>query len=149
MQIGKQKIKGIGYVERIEMTVAPWKLPIRELRWGRFHSPGHAIVWIDWRGAEPKTFLFHNGEPVAGGIITDHEILLHDEKAALTLGNNLVLRDGPIVSTALSMIPGIEMILPKKFFSANECKWRSEGCLKKAGSPPVSGNAIHELVTFS
>jgi hypothetical protein len=149
IQIGEQRIKGSGYAERMDMTVVPWKLPIRELRWGRFHSPGHAIVWIDWKGSLPQTFLFHNGEPVTDGSVTDHEVLFDDRRTVLTLEKKQVLRDGPIVSTALSMIPGIGMLLPKKFLSANETKWQSDGSLEEAGAPPLSGKAIHELVMFS
>ena len=35
---GQNTIVGLGYTEQVRMTVKPWKLPITELRWGRFLS---------------------------------------------------------------------------------------------------------------
>ena len=34
------EVCGDGYAEVLHMTVPPWKLPIDELRWGRFHGQG-------------------------------------------------------------------------------------------------------------
>ena len=57
----RDHLRGRGYVERIEITMKPWQLPIEELRWGRILSEKDTIVWIDWRGPAQQTFLFHNG----------------------------------------------------------------------------------------
>ncbi len=48
VRIGKRS--GLRYAEHLNITVAPWKLPIRTLRWGRFATPSDWIVWIDWQG---------------------------------------------------------------------------------------------------
>jgi hypothetical protein len=47
-----RRLEGQGYAEVLEMTIPPWRLPIQELRWGRFLADdGSAFaVWIDWRG---------------------------------------------------------------------------------------------------
>jgi len=42
---------GTGYVEHVEMSIPPWKLPFRELRWGRFLSDADSVVWVAWTGA--------------------------------------------------------------------------------------------------
>ena len=47
------EVRGLGYVERLEMSVAPWNLPLHELHWGRFLSDSDSLVWIDWRGSSP------------------------------------------------------------------------------------------------
>src|SRR5450759_1984877 len=41
--------RGLGYAEHLRITIAPWKLPIRTLRWGRFLTPNTTLIWIDWQ----------------------------------------------------------------------------------------------------
>ena len=47
-------LTGLGYAEYLEVTLQPWRLPIRELRWGRFLSTEDAVTWIEWRGPVPN-----------------------------------------------------------------------------------------------
>ena len=54
-------IQGLGYVERLEMTVAPWNLPLEGLRWGRFLSDSGSVVWIDWQGEYVRKIVLENG----------------------------------------------------------------------------------------
>ena len=54
-------VKGLGFLERLDMTLAPWKLPIQELRWGRFLSDRESLVWIDWRGSQACRIVLQNG----------------------------------------------------------------------------------------
>ena len=49
--------EGTGYAERLELSIRPWRLPIRELRWGRFVSEGASMAWIDWQGADPTEVI--------------------------------------------------------------------------------------------
>jgi hypothetical protein len=44
------EVEGLGYAECLTMTIPPWRLPMRQLQWGRFISPTDAIIWIDWMG---------------------------------------------------------------------------------------------------
>lgn len=55
---------GLGYVEHLDMTVSPWALPIRTLRWGRFTSETDWVVWIEWRGDDLRTMAWRNGSLV-------------------------------------------------------------------------------------
>ena len=52
----RQPITGDGYVEHVSITVAPWSLPIDELRWGRFIGRTSSLMWIDWRGQHRRGF---------------------------------------------------------------------------------------------
>src|SRR5690349_2210175 len=56
---------GLGYCEHLTMTIAPWKLPIHNLRWGRFITPSDWLVWIDWQGEVSRRIVYLNGESVA------------------------------------------------------------------------------------
>jgi hypothetical protein len=56
---------GVGYAECLSLTVLPWRLPIEDMRWGRWVSDDatRSLVWIDWKGAHSRTDVFLDGRP--------------------------------------------------------------------------------------
>ncbi|MGA7161477.1 MAG: hypothetical protein WBZ48_10775 [Bacteroidota bacterium] len=144
----REHIVGLGYAELLELTIKPWQLPIAELRWGRYLSECDALVWIEWRGEAPLSVVFHNGSQIRNVSITDEQISIDEDRTVLSLAESTELRKGVLVSTALSMIPGIEAIVPARMLHTYECKWRSRGALKIDGSLRSSGWAIHEVIRF-
>lgn len=149
-----RRIAGLGYVEHMTLSIPPWRLPIDELRWGRFLSPKEALVWIDWRGEKPLRLVFHNGKELETTEITDRGIEARD--LTLSLDEKVVIREGPLVTTVLSAIPGIQRLFPVRMLGTHECKWLSRGMLKKtaatesscAKNEVVTDWAIHEVVTW-
>lgn len=138
---------GLGYVEHLEMTIAPWKLPIEELLWGRFHGGQDWIVWIDWRGSLPQRVVYRNGESVVARSVGDAKIEFQDG-SVLTMDRSAVIRNGPLGHTVLSAIPGIRKTLPARVLQVQECKWRSRARLERVGEPIVEGWAVHERVSW-
>lgn len=134
-----EHIAGLGYVELLELTVRPWQLPIKELRWGRFLSERDALVWIEWRGPSPLSVVFVNGKQIPDASITDEQVAIDGGRTVLTLGEQTELRKGVLVSTALSAIPGIEAVIPARMLHTYECKWRSRGTLSTNGSLSSTG----------
>jgi hypothetical protein len=124
---------GLGYVEHLSMTIAPWKIPIQHLRWGRFCSASDWAVWIGWQGEFSKRILYLNGKSVPGATIEDEQI---------------TLRKGPLGTTALSSIPGVNKTFPARLLQVNECKWRSRARFESPGRSPVEGWALHEMVSW-
>src|ERR1700682_94788 len=122
-----RRMAGLGYVEHLTMSVPAWQLPIKELRWGRFLSNNNALVWIDWDGATRLNLVFHNGVQVKDVRITDHG--LEAGEMALVLQEMQVVREGPLIKTALSIIPGIRKLFPFRMLRTYECKWLSQGTL--------------------
>jgi hypothetical protein len=139
-------VKGLGYLERLDMTLAPWKLPIQELRWGRFLSDRESLVWIDWRGSHACRIVLQNGILVHATGVGENEITLNGN-SCLRLAEGDVLRKGALGETALAIIPGLKRLFPSKILSVQECKWRSRAELWSADSQS-SGWAIHEVVTW-
>ncbi len=127
-----ERLCGLGYVERLTMTVPPWRLPIEELHWGRLLTAAGSVVWIDWRGSHSKQLVLRNG------VAAEPELLTR-----LELDRGLVLRDGALGKTALSIIPQVERLFPWRILRVQETKWRSRGVLDG-----VSGWAIHEVVRW-
>lgn len=143
---GARPIAGLGYVECLEMTLKPWQMPIKELRWGRFLSDSDSAVWIEWKGSLPRKVLYHNGLLVDASVITEHQI--HFDNRTLLLTEPAVLREGPLVSTALAAIPGIARLFPGHILDSHEIKWRSHGQLHSPLHPSSAGWAIHEVVRW-
>lgn len=138
---------GYGYAEHLHCTIAPWKLPIRTLRWGRFTTSTDWIVWIDWLGDYTRRMVYRNGEAASTSLLDDGQIEFPDG-ARLSLDRSLVLREGRLGATALSAIPGVRDTFPARLLHMNECKWRSRGRLMRPGSLSVEGWAIHERVDW-
>ena len=136
---------GLGYVEHVTLTVPPWTLPIRKLRWGRFTSNSDWIVWIDWVGECNRRIAFVNGEASVPLALSDGRI----EFAGglyLEMDCSLTIRDGALGSTVLSSIPGVRNSFPARLFQIRECKWRSRARFGRPGLPAIEGWAIHEAV---
>lgn len=142
-------IQGLGYAEHMSMTIPPWRLPIEELRWGRFLSKDDGLIWIEWRGPHPLSLILHNGIEVDGATITERDVTLDGKSLTLAFDKSHVLREGHLAETALSMIPGIGRILPASILRTHERKWRSHGILRRDEEIISEGWAIHEVVCFS
>jgi hypothetical protein len=140
--------RGLGYVDYLDLPVQPWKLPLDELRWGRYLSETDSIIWMDFKGPSPETIVFHNGALCEGAHVTDREIGLGQHRPNLAFEETRVLREGILASTVLSAIPGINTLLPARMLNTEECKWRSRGVLRNADSILSSGWTIHEVVRW-
>ena len=138
---------GLGYAEHLTITIAPWKLPIRTLRWGRFGTRSDWIVWIDWEGSYSRRIVYRNGQMALTSVLKDCQIEFLDG-ARLALDRSLVLRAGPLGATALSVIPGVRDTFPARLLTVSECKWRSRATFEGPGKSTVEGWAIHERLDW-
>ncbi len=137
---------GAGYAERLVMTLPPGRLPMRELRWGRFIADTQSCVWIVWRGGVEKTWCFHNGRAVEAGMPGPRELKWDGHRLALETG--ATLRSGCITDTALTRAGPLRWLLPRRVRRLVETKWCSRGVLTGADGRTHAGWAIHEVVFF-
>lgn len=140
--------QGFGYVDHIDLSTKPWRLPLEKLRWGRYLSEEDSIIWMDFRGPAPETIVFHNGILCRSAHVSDQNIAIGDEGIELRFEDTCVLREGALASTALSVIPGVNRLLPARMLQTYECKWRSRGVLSKGKSTLGTGWTIHEVVRW-
>ena len=138
-------ISGLGYTEKIKMTLKPWELGISELRWGRFLSDDVYIIWIAWIGETTKSNVYMNGKKYEANIITEN--LIAFENISLKILNNTALRNGIIFNTLLKNIPFVSQIFPKSILNLNETKFIAEGELEINGELK-KGWIIHEVVKW-
>ena len=139
-------IEGLGYVEHLTMTLKPWQLPFDELRWGRFLAPKDSLIWIQWEGRMPRTWVWLNGVEQKHVNVTENRVELLDGGVVLDLRNNRVVRSGFLSNTALRSIRLLSALIPG-WGSAHETKWLARGTLSRPDNV-VSGWAIHEVVQW-
>lgn len=143
---GSIAFHGLGYAERLDLSIPPWKLPLNELHWGRFLSPDDSLVWIDWRGQHQTRVLIHNGHDVHPEFISADEIRFADD-STLTLDHRHTLRTGHLRETILPTTPALNRFFPRNIFNICETKWCSVGKLT-APDHASTGWAIHEIVEW-
>jgi hypothetical protein len=146
LRIGDREFTGLGYAECLTLTLPPWQLPLRELRWGRFVSATDSVAWIDWRGSHSTRVGVHNGRLTEALAISDSEITVDD--ATLRLGERLTLRAGTLGATVFPGAGLLGKLLPASLRNIDERKWRSHATLATPAGES-SGWAIHEVVLWN
>ena len=146
LRVGGRPLRGLGYAEELELTIPPWRLPIDELRWGRFAGESHGAVWIEWRGPHPLSLTLIDG--VRAEAIRIAEDGIRAGSAELRLTEPRVLRSGRIGETALSIIPDLSKLFPGRIVGLEETKWRARGTLEVPSAEAEQGWAIHEVVRW-
>lgn len=137
-------VRGLGYAEHLSMTLPPWRLPIDTLRWGRFLSPEHSVVWIDWeKNGDDRTWIFLDGAEVRGEV-SEEDVFFEGGRVDLPASGRLVLRSGRLSH----LLRNLRLPLSPSARAIHETKWRTRGVLECAGAPAVEGWAIHEVVRF-
>jgi len=143
LRVGEREYAGLGYAECLTLTLPPWQLPLRQLRWGRFVSEQDSLAWVDWQGPYSTCFALYNGVPCEIQPVSDSEVAIGG--ATLRMEESLPLRAGRLGSTVLPGVPALGKLLPRSLFNIEEQKWRSRGTLK-AQDRESHGWAIHEVV---
>jgi len=153
LRINERVLEGRGYAEQLILTLPPWKIPMDELRWGRYGSDENNMVWIELREKEKKQWLWLNGEKIENCIIEDDCISMPDKELVLTLDRGVLLESEKkifsVVEKLIHYLPGFNKIMPLKFIMADEFKWFSKGQLQKNNKTLSEGTTIHELLNFN
>jgi hypothetical protein len=145
---GQPEWRGLGYIERLDMSLAPWRLPIDQLRWGRWIATdgSGSLVWIDWRGPHPLTSIFLDGLAQQEGLVGDDRIETAGSVLTLTERETLYVRS--LSETLGTLRPLLAPVLPREWLTLDDRKWRSRGTLRAAGRPDASGWVIHETLKW-
>jgi hypothetical protein len=143
LRVGDTTLEGKGYAEWLTTTLAPWRLPMKQLRWGRFVSDRHSLVWIDWQGSHNTSFAVLDGRQCTLRKASEEVILA--EGVSLKLSERMPLRAGKLGTTVLRFAPRIKRLFPRSLASIEEHKWRSRGVLE-CGDQVSNGWVIHEVV---
>lgn len=143
LRAGDTVLEGIGYAERLELGVLPWRIPADEIRWGRFLAPQTSVVWIDWRGDVPRQLVFQDGRLAPTASISDARIQFGG-------GSELVLLEPRVISADVlgGLLRPLEALgtLVAPIAHTHQTRWLSRGELQGGAAAPVRAWALHELV---
>lgn len=139
-------ISGTGYAERLVLTIPPWKLPFRELRWGRFISDDleDQITWIDMRDGLDRSWIWA-GSRLRPGTVGDDEIRVGT--ARLRFEASSPVRVGNVADRMLGRLGFLKFLIPRGARNINESKFAGKGELIRPGSASV-GTIINEVVKW-
>jgi hypothetical protein len=138
---------GRGYAEKLVMTIAPWQLGIKRLRWGRFCGNRHSLVWIVWQGRYPLSLCLLDGRLADQIDVTDDAVAAAD--ARLRLGERRRLVDERLGAGALADLPWPRRVAPIAFLRGRERKWFATGELRLDGGGIDCGEVICESVEWT
>ena len=128
------------------MTVAPWRLGIARLWWGRFCGDRHSLVWIAWEGARPLRLALLDGSDVDLHTVELENVALGSVR--LRLSDHRVVVDQVMGTGALAAMPLRARIAPVTFLAGRECKWIAAGALESAGAVVDRGDVVFETVSW-
>jgi hypothetical protein len=147
-QVGDTQLEGLGYVESLRLSVPPWKLPMRTLRWGRHASAGHSVLWIEWTGADERRWVWLDGALQPAATLTGAGLSGLEDGSALRLDPDRDLRDGPLLATIGGPLPGLARRLAGPLGRIHERKHLSRSALVREGRQLDQGWSVHEEVTW-
>jgi hypothetical protein len=140
---GAVTVLGLGYVEQLRLTIPPARWPFRggTLRWGRYLSPAHTLIWIAWTGRDPRRWVWLDGVPQPDLDTLDggQRLVLHERHA---------IRDEPLLTTIGIPLPELARRLSRTLGAARECKHLSRASLMNGAGATDTGWAIHEEVQW-
>lgn len=153
---GGRTISGDGYLERLETTIRPARLPMDRLRWGRFIGAERCASWIEWSGRsdEPvRRWLVVDGSPATPRVVDDDRVTgesaASGEGLSLTIDRVRVIHDRRISESLRGFGPLASVVISRRLRSAREAKWVARGTLSSpSGKLLDQGWVINERVDF-
>jgi hypothetical protein len=138
---------GTGYVECLSLTFLPWRLPIEDMRWGRWVSDDgkRSLVWIDWKGPQPRTDVYLDGRAEPSPIVGDGEVQAGDVRLTLAARRQLYSRS---LGSALAGLGSVLKLLPASWLELEDTKCVCRARLDGPGGMAEDGWCIDELVRF-
>jgi hypothetical protein len=141
------ELQGLGYCERLLLTLPPWRLGLKRLRWGRFVSQTHSLVWISWQGANPLSLVLWNGTRLSGTThISDDRIFAED--VTLSISPVEIIHDRFPLREVFSRLPRLQTLAPQSLRQLHEVKRLARGRFDTPGNGSCEGWIIDETVDW-
>jgi len=148
VESGSGRYEGLGYVERLRLTLPPWDLPFRALRWGRHLSVGHALVWIEWDGELTRRWAWLDGRLQPSARVAGDGVEGLENGVALRWQQGRDLSRRSVIETLRNAAPSAVGRLAGRLGAMDEHKRLSRSTLVADGTVLDEGWAIHEEVTW-
>lgn len=143
----ERRFQGLGYAENILLSIEPWKLPIDELRWGRFLAPGIAITWIQWLGKYPVNKIYLNGKEWNDAQHSFEAITFNEGKNKLVFSDSSSLRQVKFADH-LRKVPLLKLFIPKGILNSVESKYKAVTAFTDDSGAIHHGWSIFEIIQW-
>ena len=144
---GGGRFEGLGYVERLHVTLPLSRLPFHTLRWGRHVSPQHSLIWIDWTGRGDRRWIWLDGEEQRAATLSDDVPSGLGNGATLLVRDRRDVQDRPVVA-ALERLPGaLTRRIAGGIAGMHEHKMVSRSSILVNGNAAEDGWSLYETVT--
>ena len=148
LEVGGRRHEGLGYVERLHLTIAPWEFPFRALRWGRHLSGAHALVWIEWDGEVSRRWAWLDGRFQPSARVAPGGVTGLEKGMELRWDADRDVRRRSVVEALREMAPALVRGMTGRIGTMDEHKQLSRSALTANGRMLDSGWVIHEEVTW-
>lgn len=135
-----------GYAEVLTLDIAPWRLGIDTLKWGRFCGERHSLVWIEWQGRVPRKLALLDGEEQA--LISADRTEIRTAHARLRIADPREIVREPLGAGALKALGPLRRIATGRFLSGVETKWLASAELEREGKVIDHGSVVYEEVVW-
>lgn len=143
----KSIYKGYGYAETLILPGKCWDLPINILRWGRFLSDYHSVVWINWEGSYPVNRIFLNGTEYNDGIFKEDSIVFSRGTCCMVMTEIQTIRNGKLINL-LSGKSLLKYVLGEHILNISEAKYKARSVFNENSISRSEGWSLFEIVTW-
>ena len=148
LEVGDRRITGIGYAEHLTLSLAPWRLPFKHLRWGRFISHTGSVIWIAWNGVDCRQFVWHDGMLQPEAVIDGRAVQGLAGGATLHLDEPRDVCDRPVFAQLTGRLPQVLRRASGPIASMVEHKMVARSRLVAPGERPDPGWSVLEEVRW-
>ena len=148
VQVGDATYTGLGYVERLRLTLPPGELPFRVLRWGRHISDRHALIWIDWCDAEHHQWVWLDGSEQLDTLVTEAGATGLAGGAELCMEEARAIVSADVVGRLSDVLPAVARRLAGPIGRMREHKEVGRSSIRSAGHALDHGWTVREVVTW-
>ncbi len=148
VRCGDVVLAGHGYVECLRLSVLPWRLPFRTLRWGRHTSDRHSVVSIGWDGGLVRRWAWLDGEEQPEAALTERGVHGLSGGAALTVEAGRVVRDRGVTDAIRRIVPSLAARASGPLGRMREVKHLGRSAIAGSEGALDQGWTLHEVVTW-
>ena len=147
IHVGEDEVEGLGYVERLHLTLPLSKLPFRTLRWGRHVSTRHSLIWIDWAGDSDRRWIWLDGEEQRATALSGDAPSELPNGAALWLRDRRDVQNRPVLAALGLLPPALTRRVAGGIGGMHEHKMVSRSSIVVNGGAVDDGWSLYEVVT--
>ena len=146
--VAGRTFEGLGYVERLSLSIPPWNLPFRTLHWGRHTSAAHSLVWIDWIGEDTRRYVWLDGVEQPDACLDARAVCRLDAGTRLRLDDARDICDERPLGRIAGRVPGLTRRFAGPVSAMREHKQVARGTIERQGRAAGAGWTLFETVTW-